>query len=76
VEEVKHGCCFVHILKDPFVVLVEVTNSPNLFNFLRFECIDRLLNELSINNIWSEHLQRKRTMDKMIAWLHWHYDFT
>ena len=30
-EGVKHGCCFVHVLDDPFAFLVEATNSPNVF---------------------------------------------
>jgi hypothetical protein len=50
-EGVKHGCCFVHVLEDPFIVLVEAVNSPNVFNFLRFEFIDKFLNDLSINRL-------------------------
>jgi hypothetical protein len=75
VEGVKHDCCFMHVLEDPFVVLLEAVNGPNAFNFLRFEFIDKFLNELSINKLWRKHVQRKKTVDKMIAWLNWHYDF-
>jgi hypothetical protein len=75
VEGVKHDYCFVHVLEDPFAVLLEAVNSPNVFNFLRFEFIDKFLNELSVNRLWSKHVQRKQTVDKMLAWLHWHYDF-
>ena len=48
-EGMKHGCCFVHVLEDPFAVLLEAVNSPNVFNLLRFEFIDRFLNELLVN---------------------------
>jgi hypothetical protein len=76
VEGVKHDCCFMHVLEDPFAVLLEAVNNPNVFNFLRFEFIDKFLNELSVNKLWSKHVQRKKTMDKVLAWLHWHFDFT
>jgi hypothetical protein len=76
VEGMKHGCCFVHVLSDPFAVLVEATNSPNVFNFLRFEFIDKFLNGLSVSRLWSKHVQRKKKMDKVLAWLHWDFDFT
>jgi hypothetical protein len=75
-EGVKHDFCFVHILEDPFVVLLEVINNANVFNFLRFEFIGKFLNELSVNRLWRKHVQRKQKMDKILTWLHWHYDFT
>jgi len=74
-EGVQHDYCFVHVLEDLFAVLLEAVNTPNVFDFLRFEFIDRFLNILSVNGIWRKHLQRKKTIDKMVAWLHWHYDF-
>jgi hypothetical protein len=67
VEGVKHDCCFVHVLEDPFAVLLEVVNSPNVFNFLRFEFIGKFLNELSVNRLWRKHVQRKQ---KWIKCLH------
>jgi hypothetical protein len=66
VEEVKHDCCFVHVLKDPFAVLLEAVNNPNVFNFLRFGFMDEFLNELSVKRLWSKHVQRKQTVDKML----------
>jgi len=48
VEKVKHDCCFVHVLKDTFVVFLETVNSPNIFEILRFEFIYNFLNGLSI----------------------------
>jgi hypothetical protein len=75
VEGVKHDCCFMHVLEDPFIVLLGAVNSPNNFNFLRFEFIDKFLNELSVNKLWSKHVQRRKIVDKMLQWLHWHYDF-
>ena len=42
----KNDCCFVHVLEDPFAILLEVVNNPNVFNFLRFEFIDKNFNEL------------------------------
>jgi hypothetical protein len=76
VEGTKHGFCFVHVLEDPFEFLVEATNSPNVLNFLRFEFIDKFLNGLSVNRLWSKHVQRKQKVEKVLAWLHWHFDFT
>jgi hypothetical protein len=76
VEGVKHDCCFMHVLEDPFAVLLEAVNNPNVFNFLRFEFIDKFLNDLSVNKLWSKHVQRKKKVDKVLAWLHWHFDFT
>jgi hypothetical protein len=76
VEGVKHDCCFMYVFEDPFAVLLEAINSPNVFNFLRFEFIDKFLNDLSVNRLWSKHVQRKKIVDKVLAWLHWHFDFT
>jgi hypothetical protein len=76
VEGVKHDCCFMYVLEDPFAVLLEEANNPNVFNFLRFEFVDKFLNGLSVNMLWSRHVQRKKKMDKFLAWFHWHFDFT
>jgi hypothetical protein len=76
VEGVKHDDCFVHILEDPFAIVLEEINSPNVFNFLRFRFMDEFLNELSISRIWSKLVQSKQTVDKMLTLLHWHFDFT
>jgi hypothetical protein len=70
VEGVKHNCFFVHILEDPFTVLLEVVNSPNVFNFLRFGFMDEILNELSVSRIWSKLVQSKQIVDKLLSWLH------
>jgi hypothetical protein len=66
----------VHILEDPFAVLLKAVNSPNVFNFLRFGFMDEFLNELSVSRIWNKIVKSKQTLDKMLAWLHWHFDFT
>jgi hypothetical protein len=76
VEGVKHDCCFMYVLEDPFAVLLEVANNLNVFNFLRFEFIDTFLNDLSINKIWSKHVKRNQKVDKVLAWLHFHFEFT
>jgi hypothetical protein len=76
VEGVKHDCCFMCVLDNPFGFLLEVTNSLNVFYFLRFEFIDKFLNDLSINRVWSKHVQRKKKVDKVLACFHWHFDFT
>jgi hypothetical protein len=44
-EGVKHDDCFVHILEDPFVILLEEMKRPNVFNFLRSGFMDEFLNE-------------------------------
>jgi hypothetical protein len=74
VEEVTHDDCFTHILKDPFTILLKETNSLNVFNFLKI--MDEFLNEISVSRIWSKFVQDKQTKDKMLTWLHWHFDFT
>jgi hypothetical protein len=73
---VKHDDCFVHILEDPFAILLEEINSPNVFSFLRFGFMDEFLNELSVNRIWIKLVQSKQTVAKILAWLHWNFDFT
>ena len=72
----KHDCCFMYVLEDPFAVLLEVENNPNAFNFLRFEFIDKFLNGLSVNRVWRKHVKRNKKVDKVIAWLHWNFYFT
>jgi hypothetical protein len=66
----------MHVFEDPFSTLLEVVNSPNVFNFLRFEFVDKFLNELLVNGIWSKNVQRKKIVNKFLSWLHWHFDFT
>jgi hypothetical protein len=70
VEGVKQDGCFVHILEDPFVVLLEDVNSPGTLNFLRIGLMDEILNELSAKKLWNKQVQRRRTMDRMLSWLH------
>jgi hypothetical protein len=65
VEGVKHDSCFVHVLEDPFIVLLEEVNNPNVFYFFRFGFMDEILNELSAKKIWNKQVQRKQTVDKM-----------
>jgi hypothetical protein len=76
VEGVKHVDYFAYILEDPFAILLEVIKNPNVFYFLRFGLMDKFSNELSVNRIWSKLVRSKQTVDKMLAWLHWHFDFT
>jgi hypothetical protein len=59
VKEVKHDSCFVHVLEDPFAVLLEEVNSPGAFNFLRIGLMDEILNKLSAKNLWNKQVQRK-----------------
>jgi hypothetical protein len=59
VEGVKHVDCFVHILEDPFVILLEEMNSPRSLKFLRIGLIDEILNELSAKGLWNKKVQRK-----------------
>jgi hypothetical protein len=66
----------MYVVEDPFAVLLEAENSPNVFNFLRFERIDKVLNDLSVNGLWSKNVQRNQKVDKVLAWLHWNFDFT
>ena len=74
-EKVKHGFGLMHVLEDPFAILLEKINSPNIFEILRFTFIYNFLDGLSVNRIWSKHVQRNLALDKTLAWLHWHYYF-
>jgi hypothetical protein len=56
---VKHDSCFVHILEDPFAVLLEEVSSPSVLDFLRFEFMNGILNELS-KKLWYKQVQRKK----------------
>ena len=66
----------MHVLEYPSVVLLETMNNPNNFEILRFEFIYNFSNGLLVNKIWRKHVQSKQAVDKMLAWLHWHFDFT
>ena len=55
----KHDDCFARILEDPFAILLEEMNNPNVFNFLRFGFMDEFLNESSVSMIWSKIVQSK-----------------
>jgi hypothetical protein len=66
---VKQDSCFVHILEDPFVVLLEEVSSPSVLDFLRFEFMNGILNDLS-KKLWYKQVQREKTMNKMLSWLH------
>ena len=73
---VKRDDCFTRVLEDPFTILFEEMNNTNVFNFLRFGFMDVMLNELAVRWIWIKLVQSRWIVDKMIAWLHWHFDFT
>jgi hypothetical protein len=70
VEGVNPDYCFMCVLEDPFAFLLEVESSLNVFYFLRFEFIDKFLNDLTVNKIWRKHVQRKTMVDKVLTWLH------
>jgi len=72
---VKLDSCFVHILEDPFAVLLEELSSPSVLDFLRLEIMNGILNELS-KKLWYKQVQREQTADKLLSWPHWHYDLT
>jgi hypothetical protein len=76
VEGVKRDSYFVCVLEDPFAVLLEEVNSLNVLDFLRFGFMDGFLNKLLTKKIWNKQVKRKQTVDKMLSWMHWHYDFT
>jgi hypothetical protein len=75
-EEIKHDCCFMHVLEDPFAVLLETMNSPHNFEILIFEFVYNFANELSMSMIWNKHVQSKQAVDEMLAWMHWHFNLT
>ena len=71
----KHDCGLMHVLEYPFAILLETINSPNIFEILRLKFIYNFSNGLSVNMLWSKHVLNKQAVDKMLAWLHWHFDF-
>jgi hypothetical protein len=75
VEEVKHSFGLMHALEDPFAVLLETINSPNILELLRIKFICNSPKELLVRRFWNKYVKRNLTLDKMLAWLHWHYDF-
>lgn len=66
----------MHMLEDQFAVLLEKINSANIFEILRFKFVYNFSNELLVNKLWRNHVQSKQTLDEMLGWLHWHFDFT
>jgi hypothetical protein len=44
---VKWDSCFVHLLEDPFAVLLEEVSSASVLDFLRLEFMNGISNELS-----------------------------
>jgi len=75
-EGVKHDCCVMHVLEGPFAFLLVASNNLNVWYFLRFEFIDKFLNDLLVNKIRSMHVKRKKKVDEVLAWFHCHFDFT
>jgi hypothetical protein len=70
VEGVKCDDCFMHILEDPFAILLEEVNNPGPSNFFRIGLIDKILNKSSAEGFLNKQVQKKRTMDRMLSWLH------
>jgi hypothetical protein len=66
---------FCAFLEDPFAALLEAVNNPNIFDFLRFGFMGEFLRGLLAKKLWDKQVQRKHTVDKLLTWLHLHYDF-
>jgi hypothetical protein len=75
VEIVKCDYCFMHILDDPFAILLEEVNNPGPSIFLRIGLVDKILNESSTEGFSNKQVQRKQTTDKILSWLHWDFLF-
>jgi hypothetical protein len=75
VEEMIYVYHFMHVLEDPFAVLLETINNNNIFEILRFRSKRSFSNELLINKIWNKHVKIKRAVGEALAWLHWHFHF-
>jgi hypothetical protein len=67
VEEVKHDCGLMHVLEDPFEILLEKINSPNVFEILKFKFIYNFSNGLSMNRLRRKRVQRRKAVGKMLA---------
>jgi hypothetical protein len=62
VEEVKHSFGLMHVLEDPFAVLLETINSPNILEILRFKFIYNFSNELLVNRFWNKYVQSNQSI--------------
>jgi hypothetical protein len=67
---------FIHILEDPFVSLLAKMNSTKVFDCMRFGFVEEVLSEILVSKIWSKLIKSKKIVDEMVAWLHWHFDYT
>jgi hypothetical protein len=51
VEEIRHDCCFIHVLGHPFAASLETMSIPNNFETLRFKFIYNFSDGLPVNRI-------------------------
>jgi hypothetical protein len=72
VEEVRYSLGLMHVLEDPFAILLETINSPNIVEILEIKFIYNFPKELLVSRFWNKYVQRNLMLDEMLAWLHWH----
>ena len=72
-----------HIFEDPFAVFLESVNNLKLSYFSFFVNIEfdyKFLFELSLSKycilFMNKDMKENKTMDKVLLWLHWIFEFT
>jgi len=69
----------LHSYDDPFVVCLEIVSRPEFADFVKFEFVCKFLFELPLSGVFfsppNKHIQGGKLVDKMLAWLHWVFDF-
>jgi hypothetical protein len=80
VEGLIQDGCFMHYFQDPFVVFLDSTSRLKLLNFVKVESVRKFLLKMSSNRFLflflEECMQGIEFVDKVLAWLHWIFDFT
>jgi hypothetical protein len=70
----------VHPYEDPFVASLELVSGPNFSYFVNIEFVFKFLDELPLSEVFflsmNKDMQEVQPMKKMLAWLHWIFDFT
>jgi hypothetical protein len=71
---------FLHYFEDPFAVFMESASGPNFLNFVKIESACKFLLKSPSSRLLifplKERMQGCGTVDEVLPWLHWVFDFT
>ena len=75
-----HDDRLLHCFEDPFVVFLELVNMPMFLDFVNNHFVFKLLFDWSLSRYFilllNKVIQGSQPLDKILAWLHWVFDFT